>query len=70
MGDHVLGRVRRDTAFHLLPESGPAVRRGYPHKYGAKVTQDRVCQLPLAQIQVFVYGARHTALYRSEVVLA
>ncbi|GAB4258020.1 IS701 family transposase [Deferrisoma sp.] len=70
LGYHVLGQVRRDTALHLPPEPRPPGRRGRPRKYGAKLTADRVLQLPLAQIRVVVYGARHIAHYRSEVVLA
>ena len=70
LGYHVLGQVRKDTALHLLPDPRPPGRRGRPRKYGAKLTPDRVAQLPLAQLRVFVYGAWHTAYYRSEVVLA
>jgi len=70
MGYHVLGQVRKDTALHFLPGPRPAGKRGRPRKYGAKCSADRVSQLPLAQIRVFVYGAWHTAYYRSEVVLA
>lgn len=65
----VIGQVRKDTALFLPPE--PSLKkRGRPRKYGLKMTQTVVDQLPVGYQRLFIYGAWHRVEYRSCLALA
>lgn len=69
MGYKVIGQVRKDTALYLPPPPHDG-KRGRPRKYGDKLTQDRVAQLPVVTQRIFLYNAWRTVHYRSCEALA
>ena len=69
MGYKVIGQVRKDTALYLPPPPH-AGKRGRPRKYGDKLTQDRVEQLPVVTQRLFLYNGCRTVHYRSCEALA
>lgn len=64
MGYQVIGQVRRDTALYLPPPPHNG-KRGRPRKYGTKLTEDQVEQLPVVTQRIFLYNGWRTVHYRS-----
>lgn len=69
MNYQVIGQVRKDTAL-FLPPPPPCGKRGRPRKYGDKITQEMMSDLPETCQRLFIYGDWHTVRYRSATVLA
>lgn len=69
LGYRVIGQVRKDTALYLAPPVHNG-KRGRPRKYGDKLTAERISELPVISLRLYIYSEWHMVHYRTCDVLA
>ena len=65
----IIGQVRRDTALYLLPQPEPK-RRGRKRKYGLRIDAALLELLPVAQIELSLYGKVQPVRVRTAIAVA
>lgn len=65
----IIGQVRRDTALYLPPEPEPK-RRGRKRKYGQRIDAAMLDTLPMAVMELALYGKMQPVRVRSAIVMA
>jgi hypothetical protein len=63
-GLNVIGQVRKDTALFLMPMQTLNSHRGRPRKYGSRITDQWIENLPITTVNVNTYGSVKTVKYR------
>src|SRR3954454_5566825 len=63
-GHTVIGRVRCDLALYAVPRPPRRRRRGWPRKYGPRMTREKVEALPVHRSARILYGGLEVAQYR------
>jgi hypothetical protein len=65
----IIGQVRRDTALYLPPEPEPK-RRGRKRKYGQRIDAAMLDTLPMAVMELALYGKMQSVRVRSAIAVA
>ncbi len=65
----IIGQVRRDTALYLPPEPEPK-RRGRKRKYGQRIDLAVSDALPVAEMELSLYGKSQSVRLRSAIAVA
>jgi hypothetical protein len=65
----IIGQVRRDTALYFPPQAEPK-RRGPKRKYGQRITQEVFDALPMAVMDLSLYGKTQSVRVRSVIAVA